>query len=121
MAKEAKSNNSIARAVYDSDLEAIRTTDAAVAAGAGAEASANETIPNTPGGTEIGSNAGSRKVGIMIILQDDDDLYISIGEATTSSHGMITKEDESLFLPTNASVYGLSAAGGGSAISWWEL
>lgn len=120
MAREAISNNSIARAVYDPDQQAIRVTDGAVAAGEGAEASANETIPNSS--TEIGSNAGSRKVGILIILQDDDDLYISVGVSpATSSHGKITKEDEGVFFPTNASVYGLSAAAGGSAISWWEL
>lgn len=121
MATPARSGNTIARAVYDEDLAAIRTIDAAIAAGEGAEASANETIPNTALGTEIGSNAGSRKVGILIILQDDDDLYISIGENTTTSHGKITKEDESIFFPTNAVVKGMSAAAGGSAISWWEL
>jgi len=100
MAKEAKSNNSIARAVYDSDLEAIRTTNSS---------------------TEIGTNAGSRKSGIMIILQDANDLYIAIGETADGNSGALTQENESIFLPTNASVYGLSADSGGSAISYWEI
>ena len=66
MGTPAYSGNTIARSVYDEDLRAIRTTDAAVAAGAGAENSVKVTIPNSS--TEIGSAAGSRKSGILIIF-----------------------------------------------------
>lgn len=118
MTKEAYSGNSIARAVYDSIAEAIRTKDI-VEAGAGANATANETIPSSS--TEIGSNAGSRIAGILIILQDSDALYIAIGEAATTSHAKLTADGDFIFIPTNDSVYGLSSASGGSAISWVEI
>jgi hypothetical protein len=121
MVKAAYHGNSIARAVYDQNQEAIRVTDGAVAAGEGAEETKNENIPNTAGGTEIGSNAGSRKVGILIVLQSSNFMYYSIGETTDANHAKLVAENESVFLPTNASVYGLSSDAAGSNISYVEI
>jgi len=116
MTKNAYSSHTIARTVYDSIAEAIRTNDI-VATGSGANATANETIPGAS--TEIGSNAGSRKAGILIILQDTNALYIAIGEAATVNHAKLAAEGDFIFLPTNDSVYGLSAST--SDISWVEI
>lgn len=116
------SGHTIARTVYDEDNEAIRTTGAADAlpSGEGANTTLNTNIKTS---TEVGSNAGDRKAGILIILQDSNAIYIAIGEAATSNHAQLTTEGESIFLPTNDSVYALSVAdgGAGSDISYVEM
>jgi hypothetical protein len=121
LTKNAYSSNSIARAVYDATLEAIRVacTSDAIPASEGANISLNDTIPSSS--TEIGSAAGSRKAGILIILQDSNALYFNIGAAATTSHAKLRSDGESIFLPTNDSVYGLSASSSGSDISYVEI
>lgn len=119
MTREAYSSNSIARAVYDATLEAIKVsiTSGIVPAGVGANVSDQVAISNSS--TEVGTEAGSRAAGILIILQDTNALNIAIGEAADASKAKLTSEGESVFLPTNESVYCYSASG--SNISFIEI
>jgi len=121
MTTPARSGHSIARAVYDDVNAAIRTRGAAdiVAVGDGANVSINTNIPDSS--TEIGSMAGSRKAGLLIILQSSNAMYFNIGAAAEATHAKLTTDGESIFLPTNESVYGLSSDGAGSNISYVEL
>jgi hypothetical protein len=114
-----RTESDIAKNEHDYTLDAKKV--AIVGDITNAPDSADDGILTLTGGAtwdEVGSNAGSRTVGVQIISRSSSPVYISLGSEGGATTPYI-EDNEGLFLPTNLSIYVKGT--GSDTVMYWEL
>jgi len=117
---DAHSRSTIAKKTYDPDHEAVRIREVAGVASSTDGWGTGKTLVGSSSAVEIGSMAGSREKGIIVVSRAAVNIHINIGTDADTDDGYL-EDGEGVRLPTNGSVYAIAASGSDHEVVYWEL